>query len=300
MHLRTARLFVTDLASAHRFYALALQLPLVAGGLDQGWCVFGGGGGIQLVIEPVAPDAPDDDQALVGRFTGLSFTVDDIEARFRELLERDVVFTGAPQRQAWGGILATLRDPSGNELQLVQMPAVAPAPPHTAAALDIAIVPIQMAHAASFRQCLDAVARERRFLAQTEALPLERIEAFVRDSVADDAVQFVALDGSQVVGWADIFPSWAQAVQHVGSLGMGLLPTYRGRGIGQRLLQACIDKAWAQGLARIELEARADNHAAIRLYERCGFVHEAVKPRGLCFDGVYFDAVQMRLLKPLA
>ncbi|WP_284618715.1 hypothetical protein [Aquabacterium humicola] len=56
------------------------------------------------------------------------------------------------------------------------------------------IVPIAPAHAAGFHACLDTVAREKRYLAQIEALPLDRIEGFVRDSVRDDAVQFVALD----------------------------------------------------------------------------------------------------------
>jgi putative acetyltransferase len=142
------------------------------------------------------------------------------------------------------------------------------------------------------------VAREKRYLAQTQALPLERLEAFVRDSEARDAIQFFALDGDRVVGWADIFPSWATAVAHRGSLGMGVHPGYRGRGLGHRLLAACITKAWAKGLTRIELEARADNAAALALYRRHGFVEEAVLPRGLCFDGRYFDSVQMRLLSP--
>ena len=64
-------------------------------------------------------------------------------------------------------------------------------------------LPIRMiaeADAESFRACLDTVAREKRYLAQTEALPLARIQAFVKDSVAQDAVQFVALMASV---WSD-------------------------------------------------------------------------------------------------
>jgi len=34
-----------------------------------------------------------------------------------------VRFPGAPEAQSWGGLLATLRDPAGNEIQLVQYPA---------------------------------------------------------------------------------------------------------------------------------------------------------------------------------
>jgi len=159
------------------------------------------------------------------------------------------------------------------------------------------IVAVEEKYSASYRTCLDAVARERRYLAQIEALPLERVKEFVRGSVTNDAVQFFAVDGEKVVGWADIFPAWAHAVSHCGSLGMGVLPEYRGRGIGQRLLRSCIEKAWTKGITRIELEARADNTAAIALYEKCGFKHEAVKRNAMRFDGKYFNAVQMSLLR---
>jgi ribosomal protein S18 acetylase RimI-like enzyme len=159
------------------------------------------------------------------------------------------------------------------------------------------IMPVSVAHAQSYRDCLDIVAREKRYLAQVEALPIERIQAFVQESVRNDAVQFVALDRGRVVGWADVFPGWAHALQHAGSLGMGVHPAYRGQGLGRRLLQACIDKAWRKGLVRIELEVRADNARAIRLYERLGFFHEGIRRRALCFDGQYFDALAMALLK---
>jgi putative acetyltransferase len=161
--------------------------------------------------------------------------------------------------------------------------------------MTVIITPIKLAHAASFHACLDAVAREKRYLAMVEAPPLERIEGFVRDSVGADAAQFVALDGDHVVGWADIFPAWAHAVAHTGTLGMGLLPAWRGQGLGRALLLACIAKARANGITRITLQARADNAAAIRLYEAVGFRHEARLHNAMRFDGVYFDALQMSL-----
>jgi ribosomal protein S18 acetylase RimI-like enzyme len=174
---------------------------------------------------------------------------------------------------------------------------VSPAGPDAAVGATVEIVPVAEHHAESFRACLDVVARERRYLAQVEAPPLERIEAFVRESIANDAAQFMAVDGDRVVGWADVLPRWAHAVAHVGSLGMGVLPAYRGRGIGRRLLEASIAKAWAQGITRIELEVRVDNERAIGLYRSLGFEQEAVKRRAMRFDGVDHDALLMSLLK---
>jgi RimJ/RimL family protein N-acetyltransferase len=57
-----------------------------------------------------------------------------------------------------------------------------------------------------------------------------------------------------------------------------------------------IDIARSCSSMRRELEARADNERAIRLYERVGFAHEATKRNAMRFDGVYYDAVQMSLL----
>lgn len=121
MQLTAVRLFVRDIAQARDFYAQALGLPLRSDGTQHGYCVFAAGPA-SLVVEAVAPEAPADDQALVGRFTGLSFAVTDIQARYQELTARGVPFCAAPEVQAWGGITATFKDPAGNELQLAQYP----------------------------------------------------------------------------------------------------------------------------------------------------------------------------------
>lgn len=122
MELSTVRLFVRDLAPARDFYAGTLGLRLQAANAALGYCVFAVGGGVTLVLERVDAQAEAEEQALVGRFSGLSFAVPDLEARYRELQARGVVFSGAPELQAWGGRLATLLDPAGNALQLVQLP----------------------------------------------------------------------------------------------------------------------------------------------------------------------------------
>lgn len=44
----------------------------------------------------------------------------DIQVKYAEMLARGVAFTGQPERQSWGGILATFKDPADNGLQLVQ------------------------------------------------------------------------------------------------------------------------------------------------------------------------------------
>lgn len=122
MELSAARVFVRDIVAAKRFYGQILGLPLKADGSRYGYCVFASGSA-DLVVEAVADDAPQEDRSLVGRFTGLSFKVQDASAKHEELQALGVPFTGPPEVQSWGGVLATFHDPSGNGLQIVELPA---------------------------------------------------------------------------------------------------------------------------------------------------------------------------------
>ncbi|MCU0950999.1 MAG: VOC family protein [Burkholderiaceae bacterium] len=119
MKLAALRLFVRDLSAARSFYRDQLGLALTADGAAHGFLVFDLDGA-DLVVESVPVDAPAEDQALVGRFSGISFAVDDCAAAYARLSAAGVRFSGAPEAQGWGGVLATLRDADGNALQLVQ------------------------------------------------------------------------------------------------------------------------------------------------------------------------------------
>jgi ribosomal protein S18 acetylase RimI-like enzyme len=164
--------------------------------------------------------------------------------------------------------------------------------------MNVAIVPIAEKYADSFRECLDQVARERVYLALLEAPPAEHVRGFVAANVAKCVPQVVALQAGTVVGWCDILPGWHHTLKHCGSLGMGLLPPYRGRGIGEQLFRSCLALAVAAGITRIELEAREDNARALALYRRLGFHTEGVRIHGMRVDGEYVNTVAMALLVP--
>lgn len=159
------------------------------------------------------------------------------------------------------------------------------------------VLPLAEAHFQELWGVADAVARERRWLAMTQAPPLDAALAFYRD-MARAAVCHVALLQGRVVGWCDVLGVFGDARAHAGTLGIGLLAAARGQGIGAQLMQAAIGAAWRRGLTRIELTVREDDHVARRLYERLGFVHEGRKPRSMRIDGHYVAADAMALLKP--
>jgi ribosomal protein S18 acetylase RimI-like enzyme len=154
----------------------------------------------------------------------------------------------------------------------------------------------EAADAASFRACLDAVARERRWLALLEAPPLAELRAFLEKQRRRGMIQLVAVAGSDVVGWCDVIPKDIDGFRHAADLGMGLLPAWRGRGHGRALLEGTLTRARRAGLLRVELEVYASNRAAIALYERCGFQHEGRRRRARLLDGVAEDVVEMALL----
>lgn len=83
---------------------------------------------------------------------------------------------------------------------------------------------------------------------------------------------------------------------HSGQLGMGVQKRFRRMGIGTKLIEQALRKAKAKGLERVELKVFASNTAAIKLYEKLGFVVEGVKKKARKLDGAYDDLVEMALL----
>ena len=98
----------------------------------------------------------------------------------------------------------------------------------------------------------------------------------------------VAEQNGELVGYGGIFLSPPDAdVQTV-----AVAPHIQGAGVGRLLLAAVIDAAWQQKCSRIFLEVRADNAAALGMYQSAGFTKLGVRRRYYA-DGV--DAVNMRL-----
>jgi RimJ/RimL family protein N-acetyltransferase len=154
-------------------------------------------------------------------------------------------------------------------------------------------------HFKGLRSALDTVAREKRFLAFTQAPPEEEAFAFYRSIVAGGGYMSVAVLDGQVVGWCDVLSTHGQARSPVGTLGIALIPSARHLGIGAKLMGVTIAAAWCKGFTRIELTVRADNKNAKALYERLGFETEGIMRRAFQIDGAYSDCYSMALLKDL-
>lgn len=160
----------------------------------------------------------------------------------------------------------------------------------------VTISPVTPENIISFHQALDMVSRERRYLTFLEAPPLDGFREFVTAMIADGNPQFVALADQRVVGWCDIRRHFHAAHAHRGTLGMGIIASYRGQGLGFRLIDAAMKQARKAGFVRIELGVHADNERAIALYEKVGFIREGVARDAVFIDGRYVDTVNMAVI----
>jgi len=161
---------------------------------------------------------------------------------------------------------------------------------------SVEIVPIAQDHIESFHRALDVVARERRYLSFLEAPPLESTREFILNNISHGYPQLVAASAGEVVGWCDVIPNQRPIYAHGGVLGMGLLPEFRGQGLGGRLIRQTLAAARAFGLTRVELSVRENNAGAIALYKRVGFEIEGLQRNATKVDGVYENVVLMAIL----
>ncbi|MEO8559907.1 MAG: GNAT family N-acetyltransferase, partial [Rhodospirillales bacterium] len=145
--------------------------------------------------------------------------------------------------------------------------------------MTVAIRPIRLSDAAGHNACVDVVARERRYLGMIQAPAVADSTKFIEIILNNDWPLFVADAENTIVGWCDIGGMAKPGTTHCGVLGMGLLPAWRGQGLGRKLAEAALAKATAIGLERVQLDVYADNAPAIALYEKLGFVREGIRRR---------------------
>ncbi|HZZ89853.1 MAG TPA: VOC family protein [Caulobacteraceae bacterium] len=109
-----------DFTATADFYAEAMGLKCTWRSDEQGVAIYELGFGPTVVVERAEPTP--EHAPLLGRFTGFSFEVPDIDAAFAALQARGVPFNGPPERQYWGGTMAFFTDPGGNSHTLLQRP----------------------------------------------------------------------------------------------------------------------------------------------------------------------------------
>ena len=77
-----------------------------------------------------------------------------------------------------------------------------------------------------------------------------------------------------VVGYAGIWNVSGEAQ----IMRVAVRKALRNQGLGLMLTQELLQKAWEAGAEAVTLEVRESNIAAQKMYERCGFVSQGIRP----------------------
>ncbi|MFL5783066.1 MAG: GNAT family N-acetyltransferase [Bacteriovoracaceae bacterium] len=161
--------------------------------------------------------------------------------------------------------------------------------------MDLRIIPADLKYIEEFHSALDFVAREEKYILMLQAPPLESVKDFVAKNIEKKVPQVFALVDDKLVGWADVSPFIRETINHRGQLGMGILPSYRGKGIGTLLLKEVLKLSKERGLEKVELEVYKSNSAAFALYKKLGFEEQGILKKGRKLRGQYEDMVLMGL-----
>ena len=124
--IATLCIFVTDQDRAKAFYTQALgfelrtDMPLYPGAPARWLAVAPRGAETEIILYQLDQNW-EHYRGIVGKSQALTIDEIDMQATVAELTARGVKFVSAPEQQPWG-TFATIEDPEGNRLLLVEQP----------------------------------------------------------------------------------------------------------------------------------------------------------------------------------
>jgi RimJ/RimL family protein N-acetyltransferase len=125
--------------------------------------------------------------------------------------------------------------------------------------------------------------------------PPERWQRTVRDGAGSElSILYVAEAGGKLVGMAGIYRIDGAKMRHSGNIwGVYIRPEWRGAGLADALIGACVGWARELELRLVKLSVVTTNTQAICRYVRCGFSIYGVEPEVIYHNNVYYDELLM-------
>ena len=107
----------------------------------------------------------------------------------------------------------------------------------------------------------------------------------------------LALSGERVVGHLQVFTQPFTRRKGVGELIIYVHQNFQDVGLGTAMMKEAIGLARKRGIHRLGLTVVADNHRAVKVYEKVGFKKEGVARDDFYGDDHrYYDAIEMGIL----
>lgn len=122
----------------------------------------------------------------------------------------------------------------------------------------------------------------------------EEAALIARLLAAENSLYLVAVTQKRIVGILTLVGNARPRMKHVAELGVSVRKDYWQQGIGRRLMLTAL--AWAEScrvLHKIFLLVHHQNHHAIELYRKLGFVQEGLHTKVVCVEGVYHDCLYL-------
>jgi RimJ/RimL family protein N-acetyltransferase len=105
---------------------------------------------------------------------------------------------------------------------------------------------------------------------------------------------FFAEHENGLIGMTGIYRGELPKTKHSATIwGVYVRPEWRGLHIAESLIEACIGWAKSNEVNIVKLGVTAASTAAVRCYQRCGFIIYGTEPRGIFYDGQYYDGYLM-------
>lgn len=126
----------------------------------------------------------------------------------------------------------------------------------------------------------------------------EHLDALMEQTAAGDAGLAVLVDPTHGPGPLLGTAQWTRSSYRTRRVLAELdrvcvAPSARGRGVGRTLVNRIAQDAAEHGIEVLGLEVRGNNHAAIALYENCGFRRTGLIPNAVAVDEDRYDVVLM-------
>jgi RimJ/RimL family protein N-acetyltransferase len=144
---------------------------------------------------------------------------------------------------------------------------------------------------------LHTVASERVHSAIDRAWTTKEQQGYLRSLSGREAVHVAVADAGLVVGCQtlDLYSPVLHSMAHVAQLGTFILPSWRGRGVGQALFQTTRVFALSAGYRKFVIQVRSSNSAALSFYRRLGFVECGRLGRQVVIDGAEDDEIILEM-----
>lgn len=125
-------------------------------------------------------------------------------------------------------------------------------------------------------------------------MTVEQEEKFLNEAIqSEDNFIYTVWHKENLISMTGIHGSSLKRLKHKVNLGISILQKYNNLGLGSILMNLLVAKARDLGKTKVELDVRADNPNAIKVYERSGFEVEGIRKNGFKVDGEYIDLILM-------